>query len=119
MNTKKRSISEIRVIRGKNMSDIVISVENVSKYYRLGLIGGGTLRDDFERWWAKVRGKPDSLLKIGLKSQIANPIYFDEDSMHHGLVRALQARGSARSWTPYDRHRLPPRADRTGEHLHQ
>jgi lipopolysaccharide transport system ATP-binding protein len=45
------------------MSDIVISVENVSKYYRLGLIGGGTLRADFERWWAKVRGKPDPLLK--------------------------------------------------------
>ncbi|MGA9347278.1 MAG: ABC transporter ATP-binding protein [Anaerolineae bacterium] len=47
------------------MSDIAIRVENVSKYYRLGLIGGGTLHDDFERWWAKVRGKPDPLLKIG------------------------------------------------------
>ena len=47
------------------MSDIVISVENVSKRYRLGLIGGGTLHDDFERWWARVRGKPDPLLKIG------------------------------------------------------
>ena len=41
------------------MSHTVISVENVSKYYRLGLIGGGTLRADFERWWARVRGKPD------------------------------------------------------------
>jgi len=50
-------------IRGKNMSDIVISVENVSKRYRLGLIGGRTLHDDFERWWARVRGKPDPLLK--------------------------------------------------------
>jgi len=50
-------------IRGKNMSDIVIRVENVSKRYRLGLIGGRTLHDDFERWWAKVRGKPDPLLK--------------------------------------------------------
>jgi lipopolysaccharide transport system ATP-binding protein len=36
------------------MSDIVISVENVSKYYRLGLIGEGTLRADCERWWARV-----------------------------------------------------------------
>ena len=41
----------------------VISAENVSKRYRLGLIGGGTLHDDFERWWARVRGKPDPLLK--------------------------------------------------------
>jgi lipopolysaccharide transport system ATP-binding protein len=47
------------------MSHTVISVENVSKYYRLGLIGGGTLRADFDRWWAKVRGKSDPLLKIG------------------------------------------------------
>jgi lipopolysaccharide transport system ATP-binding protein len=46
------------------MSDTVISVENVSKYYRLGLIGGGTLRADVERWWARVRGKPDPLLKV-------------------------------------------------------
>jgi len=43
----------------------VISVENVSKRYRLGLIGGRTLRADFERWWAKVRGRPNPLLKIG------------------------------------------------------
>jgi len=42
----------------------VISVENVSKSYRLGLIGGGTLRDDFERWWARMRGRPDPLLKV-------------------------------------------------------
>jgi len=43
----------------------VISVENLSKKYRLGLIGGGTLRADFKRWWAKTRGKPDPLLRIG------------------------------------------------------
>lgn len=43
----------------------VISVENVSKAYRLGMIGGATLKEDFSRWWAKARGKPDPLLKIG------------------------------------------------------
>ena len=51
------------------MSATVISVENVSKYYRLGLIGGGTLRADFERWWAKARDKPDPLFKIGQEEQ--------------------------------------------------
>jgi lipopolysaccharide transport system ATP-binding protein len=51
------------------MSATVISVQNVSKCYRLGLIGGGTLRADFERWWARVRGKPDPLLKIGQENQ--------------------------------------------------
>ncbi|MCC7280586.1 MAG: ABC transporter ATP-binding protein [Chromatiaceae bacterium] len=44
---------------------VVIQVEHLSKYYRLGLIGGGTLREDLNRWWAKARGRPDPLLKIG------------------------------------------------------
>ena len=47
------------------MSDVVIQVENLSKYYCLGLIGGGTLREDVNRWWAKLRGQPDPLLRIG------------------------------------------------------
>jgi lipopolysaccharide transport system ATP-binding protein len=42
----------------------VISVENISKTYRLGDIGGGMLREDVARWWAKFRGKPDPLLEI-------------------------------------------------------
>jgi lipopolysaccharide transport system ATP-binding protein len=42
----------------------VISVENISKTYRLGDIGGATLREDFARWCAKLRGDPDPLLKI-------------------------------------------------------
>jgi lipopolysaccharide transport system ATP-binding protein len=47
------------------MPGTVISVENVTKAYRLGQIGGGTLREDFSRWWAKLRGRPDPFLKIG------------------------------------------------------
>jgi lipopolysaccharide transport system ATP-binding protein len=43
----------------------MISVENVSKQYRLGLIGGGTLKGDLARWWARVRKQPDPHLKIG------------------------------------------------------
>ena len=47
------------------MPHTVIKIENLSKYYRLGLIGGGTLREDMGRWIAKMRGKPDPLLKLG------------------------------------------------------
>ncbi len=43
----------------------VIKVENLSKSYRLGVIGAKTLRDDLSRWWAKLRRRPDPLLKIG------------------------------------------------------
>ena len=47
------------------MSKTIIRVENVSKAYRLGQIGSGTLSDDIKVWWAKARGKPNPLLKIG------------------------------------------------------
>ena len=43
----------------------VISVENLSKTYRLGQIGTGTFSRDLELWWARLRGKPNPLLKIG------------------------------------------------------
>ena len=42
-----------------------IKVENLSKIYRLGEIGTGTISRDLERWFAKVRGKEDPFLKIG------------------------------------------------------
>jgi lipopolysaccharide transport system ATP-binding protein len=47
------------------MSDTVIRVENVSKLYRLGEVGTGSLAHDVNRWWHKVRGKEDPYLKIG------------------------------------------------------
>ncbi len=47
------------------MADTVISVENVSKCYRLGVIGTGTFYGDLKRWWARQRGKPDPYQRIG------------------------------------------------------
>ena len=46
------------------MSDIVIRVESLSKQYRLGQISGTTLREDVQRWWARVRGQEDPTLKV-------------------------------------------------------
>jgi len=42
-----------------------ISIQNISKQYRLGEIGTGTLSHDLNRWWARIRGKEDPFLKIG------------------------------------------------------
>lgn len=47
------------------MSDIAIKFENISKQYRLGLVGTGTIAHDLNRWWHVVRGKDDPYLKIG------------------------------------------------------
>jgi lipopolysaccharide transport system ATP-binding protein len=34
-----------------NMIDVVLKVENLTKLYRIGTIGTGSLRQDFTRWW--------------------------------------------------------------------
>lgn len=47
------------------MNNTILKIENVSKQYRLGLVGTGTLSDDLKRWWFKVRGKEDPFLKVG------------------------------------------------------
>lgn len=47
------------------MGEIAIRIENVSKEYRLGVIGGGTLRGDLQSWWAKIRNKENPNSKIG------------------------------------------------------
>lgn len=47
------------------MSDIILKVENISKQYRLGLVGAGTLAHDLNRFWHKIRGKEDPYLRLG------------------------------------------------------
>jgi len=45
--------------------DIILKATNISKQYRLGQVGTGTLSHDINRWWHKIRGKEDPYLKIG------------------------------------------------------
>lgn len=47
------------------MSNIVLKAENISKQYRLGQLGTGTISHDLNRAWAKMRGKEDPYLKVG------------------------------------------------------
>ena len=47
---------------------IMIKAEGVSKEYRLGAIGGTTLKEDLQRLSAKLRKKDDPTLKIGQKA---------------------------------------------------
>jgi lipopolysaccharide transport system ATP-binding protein len=50
------------------MTETVLKLENVSKQYRLGQIGTGTLSHDLNRWWASVRGKDDPYAKVGVEN---------------------------------------------------
>jgi len=47
------------------MSDVILKSENISKQYRLGLVGTGTLSHDLNRWWHRLRGKQDPYLQVG------------------------------------------------------
>lgn len=47
------------------MSTPALRVENVSKMYRLGEVGTGSLSHDLNRVWARVRGKPDPYAQVG------------------------------------------------------
>ncbi len=43
-----------------------IEFNNISKLYRLGMVGTGTLAHDMKRWWTmNIRGKEDPYLTIG------------------------------------------------------
>lgn len=43
----------------------VIRVENLSKLYRLGEVGTGSLAHDVNRWWHRLRGKEDPYTQVG------------------------------------------------------
>jgi lipopolysaccharide transport system ATP-binding protein len=47
------------------MKNTAIRIENISKLYRLGEVGTGTLSHDIHRWWAKLTGKEDPYAKVG------------------------------------------------------
>jgi lipopolysaccharide transport system ATP-binding protein len=48
-----------------NNKNIILKAENISKQYRLGTVGTGTLSHDLNRFWHKIRGKEDPYLKVG------------------------------------------------------
>jgi len=64
------------------MSDPALRIENVSKQYRLGTIGTGTLSHDLNRFWARLRGKPAPYLTIGQENRL--------DQTGDGYVWALR-----------------------------
>ncbi|MDT0686865.1 ABC transporter ATP-binding protein [Autumnicola psychrophila] len=44
---------------------VILKAENISKQYRLGTVGTGSLQHDLNRWWHQIRGKEDPYLKVG------------------------------------------------------
>ena len=63
------------------MEDLMIKIDNVSKQYRLGQIGGGTLQGDLQSWWAKRHGREDPNSKIGAKTYGKNETFLALDGV--------------------------------------
>lgn len=63
------------------MSETIIKVEHVSKEYRLGAIGGTTLRDDLQRLGARLKGKEDPTQVIGSRKGVYNERFLALDDI--------------------------------------
>ena len=50
-------------------NDLALQFDNVSKMYRLGLVGTSTLSDDLKRWWYRIRGKGDPFALVGQENK--------------------------------------------------
>ena len=54
---------------------VAIRLSGVKKRYKLGQIGGGTLRGDLQSWWARIRGKEDPNTKIGTDQRLVGKTF--------------------------------------------
>ncbi|MBQ6421439.1 MAG: ABC transporter ATP-binding protein [Clostridia bacterium] len=63
------------------MNDLAIKISHVSKEYRLGMIGGATLREELQSKFARLRGKEDPNLKIGQKAHTKNERFLALDDI--------------------------------------
>ena len=55
--------------------DIVIRLTNIKKQYKLGQIGGGSLRADLQSWWARKHGKEDPNTIIGQEQRLVGQTF--------------------------------------------
>ncbi|MGN0978386.1 MAG: ABC transporter ATP-binding protein [Faecousia sp.] len=60
---------------GNDNREIAIRLSGVKKRYKLGQIGGGTLTEDLQSWWARVRGKEDPNLPIGMDQRLVGKTF--------------------------------------------
>ena len=58
-----------------NKKEVAIRLSGVKKRYKLGQIGGGTLTADLQSWWAKIRGKEDPNVPIGMDQRLVGQTF--------------------------------------------
>lgn len=69
------------------MQENIIQFDHVTKEYRLGAIGGGTLRGDLQSLMARARGKEDPNLQIGQTAYTGNERFLALDDVSFSVKR--------------------------------
>lgn len=69
------------------MSETVIKIENLKKQYKLGAIGGQTLRAEIQSWWARKRGLEDPNVKIGLDNSSYGETFYALKGLNFEIKR--------------------------------
>ena len=69
------------------MSDRILEIDGVSKMYRLGAYGSGTLQRDLQSWFARVRGKEDPNRKINAREQTRGEYFMALDGVSMAVDR--------------------------------
>lgn len=63
------------------MPELMIKIDHISKQYRLGQIGGTTLRDELQRYHAKLRNREDPTRRIGAREYKAGETFLALDDV--------------------------------------
>lgn len=79
-----------------------ILISGLKKQYRLGLIGGRTLQEELQSWWAKKRGREDPNIKIGTPTELIGKKFMALDGidlqiMQGESVGIIGANGAGKS----------------------
>ena len=57
------------------MEELMLKIDNVTKQYRLGQIGGTTMRDELQRLSARLHGREDPTRRIGARTYEKNETF--------------------------------------------
>ena len=63
------------------MSEEMLKISHISKQYKLGQIGGTTLREEIQRWNAKRRHEEDPTRKIGARDYVDGETFMALDDV--------------------------------------
>lgn len=69
------------------MGQTIIKIEHVSKEYRLGAIGGGTLKGDLQSLMARIRGREDPNARIGQAAYAKNQRFLALDDVSFSVEK--------------------------------